>query len=101
MDSIDIYIVQRGDSLYSIAKKFKTTWQELMRVNNMTSTLLNIGKQLIVPGNSNNKLTYYVEKDDTLYNIARKFNMSMDEIKKLNNLNTDDVILGELLLIRE
>ena len=101
MDSIDIYIVQKGDSLYNIAKKYQTTWQELMRVNNMTSTLLRIGKQLIVPGNGNNKLTYYVENDDTLYNIARKFNMPMDEIKKLNNLNTDDVILGQLLTIRE
>ena len=101
MSGIDLYIVQKGDTLYNIAKKYQTTWQELMRVNNMTSTLLRIGKQLIVPGNGNNKINYYVEDDDTLFNIARKFGMDMNEIKRLNNLNTDDVILGQMLIIKE
>ncbi len=99
MNNIDLYIVKSGDTLYNLAKKYQTTWQELMRVNNMTSTLLRIGKQLIVPGNANT-LNYYVEKDDTLYNIAQKFNMDMDKLKELNNLNTDDVILGQLLKIK-
>ena len=100
MNSIDIYIVKPGDSLYNIAKRFNTTWQELMRVNNMTSTLLRIGKQLIVPGNRK-EVKYYVEEGDTLYNIANKFNIDMNRIKELNNMNTDDVILGELLIIKE
>ena len=99
MNGIDLYVVKAGDTLYNLAKKYQTTWQELMRVNNMTSTLLRIGKQLIVPGNAN-QINYYVEQDDTLYNIARKFNMDMDELKELNNLNTDDVILGQLLKIK-
>ncbi len=100
MNNIDIYIVEKGDSLYSIAKKHNISWQELMKTNNMTSTLLKIGKQLIVPGN-NNKISYYVEDGDTLFNIAQKFKVPMENIKILNNLNTDDVILGELLTIRE
>ena len=100
MKGIDIYIVEAGDTLYNIAKKHKTTWQELMRVNNMTSTLLRIGKQLIVPGNKE-KISYYVEDGDTLYNIANKFLVSTDELKRLNNLNTDEVILGQLLTIKE
>jgi len=100
MNNIDIYIVQKGDSLYSIAKKHNITWQELMKANNMTSTLLRIGKQLIVPGNTN-RLSYYVEDGDTLFSIAQKFNVPMEKIKILNDLNTDDVILGELLTIRE
>lgn len=99
MDKIQLYIVKSGDTLYNIAKRFETTWQELMRVNNMTSTLLRIGKQLIVPGNAN-RISYYVEDDDTLYSIARKFNIDIDDLKELNNLNTDDVILGQLLRIK-
>ncbi len=67
----------------------------------MTSTLLRIGKQLIVPGNGNKTIKYYVEENDTLYNIANKFNIDMNKIKELNNMNTDDVILGELLIIKE
>ena len=100
MNNIDIYIVTKGDTLYNIAKKYQTTWQELMRINNMTSTLLRIGKQLIVPGNGK-EIKYYVEEGDTLYNIANKFKMDMEEIKRLNNLNTNDVILGQMLIIKE
>lgn len=100
MNNFDLYIVEKGDTLYNLAKRYQTTWQELMRVNNMTNTLLNIGKQLIVPGNAT-KINYYVEKNDTLYNIAQKFKMDVDTLKRLNNLNTDDVILGQLLKIKE
>lgn len=98
--NIDIYIVEKGDTLYNIAKKHNITWQELMKVNNKTNTLLSIGEQLIVPGNAQ-KIEYYVQEGDTLYNIANKFRMDMDTIKELNNLNTDDVILGQLLTIKE
>lgn len=101
MNNIDIYIVTKGDTLYNIAKKYQTTWQELMRMNNMTSTLLRIGKQLIVPGNNNKPLKYYVEENDTLYSIANKFKMDIEKIKELNNLNTNDIILGEMLIIKE
>ena len=100
MKNIDIYIVTKGDTLYNIAKKFQTTWQELMRMNNLTSTLLRIGKQLIVPGNAE-EIHYYVENDDTLYSIANKFNVNQNRIKELNSLNTDDVLLGQMLIIKE
>ena len=99
MDKFDLYIVKAGDTLYNLAKKYETTWQELMKVNNMTSTLLRIGKQLIVPGNAN-KIDYYVEASDTLFNIAQKFKIDIDELKQKNNLNTDDVTLGQLLKIK-
>ena len=99
MDKFDLYIVKAGDTLYNLAKKYETTWQDLMKVNNMTSTLLRIGKQLIVPGNAN-KIEYYVEVGDTLFNIAQKFKMDIDELKKKNNLNTEDVTLGQLLKIK-
>ena len=99
MNNFDLYIVKAGDTLYNLAKKYETTWQDLMKANNMTSTLLRIGKQLIVPGNAN-KIDYYVEAGDTLFNIAKKFKMDIDDIKKKNNLNTNDVTLGQLLKIK-
>ena len=66
----------------------------------MTSTLLRIGKQLIVPGNTNKQINYYVEEGDTLYSIANKFKVDMEKIKEMNDMNTNDVILGELLIIK-
>ena len=100
MKDFDLYIVKAGDTLYNLAKKYQTTWQDLMQVNNMTSTLLRIGKQLIVPGFAK-KIEYYVEEGDTLFSIAKKFKMDMDELKEKNNLNTDDVTLGQLLTIKD
>lgn len=96
---MDIYIVNKGDTLYNIAKRYGITWQELMNVNYLDNTMLSIGKQLIVPGNAN-ELHYYAEKGDTLDSISRKFNMNTNSLKELNNLNCDDIIEGELLKIK-
>ena len=99
--NIDLYIVNKGDTLYNIAKKHNITWQELMQVNDLNSTLLRIGKQLIVPSNYNRPINYYVEENDTLFSIANKFKMPMEELKRINNLNTNDVILGQMLIIKK
>ena len=92
MKKIDLYIVKAGDTLYNIAKKYQILWQDLMKLNNMDSTMLSIGKQLIVPGNAN-EIKYSVEKGDTLQSIASKFNITVDNIKQNNNLNSDDIII--------
>ena len=47
-NSVTTYTVQKGDSLYSISKKFNTTPTTLMMLNNLSNTLLNIGQVLIV-----------------------------------------------------
>ena len=98
MNNFDLYIVNPGDTLYNIAKKYQISSFDLMQKNGMTNTLLRVGQQLIVPGNGNN-VTYYVEDGDTLSSIANKFNIDIDELKKENNLNTDDVIIGQILNI--
>ena len=99
MKNIDLYIVKAGDSLYNIAKKYQILWQDLMKLNQMSDTTVSIGKQLIVPGNAIN-IQYSVEKGDTLNSIARKFNTTIAQIKAENDLNTDDVIEGQVLKIK-
>lgn len=97
-ESNDIYIVQKGDSLYSISKKYNTTVDNLMKENNLKSTLLNIGDILKIP--SNNLDSYIVQKGDTLYSISKKFNTSVNELKSLNNLSTNLLSIGEVLKIK-
>ena len=99
MKNIDLYIVKAGDTLYNIAKKYQILWQDLMKINNMNSTQISIGKQLIVPGNAT-EINYSIEKGDTLSSIANKFGITADEIKEKNNLNSDDIITGQLLKIK-
>ena len=69
-----------------------------MKINGMNSAMLSVGQQLIVPGNASTIL-YYVENGDTLNSIASKFRVTIDEIKSKNNLNTDDIVTGQLLKI--
>ena len=91
----DTYIVQKGDTLYSISKKFNTTIEMLKQLNNLTSNNLSVGKMLKIPSSTSNY--YTVKKGDTLYSIATKNNTTVDLIKELNNLNTNTLSIGQIL----
>ncbi len=102
----NIYIVKKGDSLYSIANKYNTTVDELKRINNLTSNILSIGQVLKLPSDKasnvekeENTISYTVQKGDSLYSIARKYNTTIDRIKDLNNLTTKLLSIGQVLLI--
>ena len=102
----NIYIVKKGDSLYSIANKYNTTVEELKRINNLTSNILSIGQVLKLPSDKannvekeENTISYTVQKGDSLYSIARKYDTTIDRIKDLNNLTTNLLSIGQVLLI--
>lgn len=103
--SEETYVVQRGDSLYSIAQKFGTTVDQLKKWNNLTSNTLQIGQVLIVsekaettPPNEN-YITYTVKSGDTLYKIANEFNTSVQRLMELNDLGTTVLSIGQTLRI--
>ena len=94
------YIVVSGDSLYSIAKRFNISVDELKRVNNKTSNLLSIGEKLIIPDSTTlNYISYTVVPGDTLYGIARKYNTTVNAIREANNLNNTILSIGMNLKI--
>jgi len=96
---IQYYTVQSGDSLYSIAKKFGTTMDELVNLNNLTHTTLQIGQRLMVPAGPQ-PLVYVVKPGDNLYTIARRFDVTVEAIAKLNNLKNPSLIKpGQELMI--
>ena len=98
--SSNYYTVKSGDSLWSISKKFGITVTELKQANNLTSNLLSVGQNLLIPTkNEQNTNEYIVQKGDTLYAIANKFNTTVDNLKSLNNLTTDSLSIGEVLKI--
>lgn len=91
------YTVQSGDSLYSIARRFNTTVDELKTINNLTSDILSIGQKLLIP--SSTERTYIVKSGDSLWKISREFGVSVNEIRKLNNLTSDILTIGQQLII--
>ena len=100
----NIYVVQKGDTLYSIANKLNVTVAELKVANNLTSNLLNIGQQLIIPttippNQFENYVTYEVQKGDSLYSIARQFNTTVNDLINFNQLSSTNLSIGQKLLI--
>ena len=95
--SNEVYIVKKGDSLYSIAKKYNISVSDLLSFNSLSNSILSIGQKLIIPGSSS--VVYTVSKGDSLYSIAKKFNTSVDFIKNKNNLKNNTLSIGQVLVI--
>ena len=99
---IDVYSVKNGDTLYSIARKFNLTVDELKKLNNLNTNILSIGQKLNVKKQLPVTETLYtVVSGDTLYSIARKFNVSVDNLKVINKLNNNNLAIGQVLKIPE
>ena len=94
------YTVQKGDSLYSIAKKYNTTIDAIKNLNNLTTNILSIGQVLLIPTSTNLETTYTVQRGDSLYSIAKKYDTTVDRLKQLNNLSSNLLSVGQILIVR-
>ena len=94
-----VYIVKKGDSLYSIANKYGITVNDLKDINNLTSNTLQIGQKLIIPVQNEQEEAriYTVKSGDTLYSIAKEYNTTISELMNLNNLKTATLSIGQQL----
>ena len=93
------YTVTSGDSLYKIANRFNTTVSEIVRLNNLKNNNLNIGQVLKIPVNDIKNNIYTVQKGDSLYSIAKKFNTTVDNIKSKNKIINNTLQIGQIIYI--
>ena len=93
----DKYLIRYGDTLSSIASKFNTKESTIMELNNIPfPDMIREGKEIIVPINKEKYFEYYtIEKGDSLYSIARRYNINPDLLAILNGLNSNDYIYPE------
>lgn len=111
------YVVQPGDSLSVIAKRYGTTVDTIMEINRLTSTVIYVGQQLKIPTTKVTETrstqqtipkqqtstpsisTYTVVPGDSLSVIAKRFNTTVNELKRINNLTSDTIYVGQTLKI--
>ena len=93
------YVVKSGDSLWKIANQYGITVDELKAANNLTSNSLSIGQILQIPDSNLVKTTYVVKSGDSLWKIANLYNTTVDNIKTLNNLTSNNLSIGQILQI--
>ena len=117
------YKVNKGDTLYSISRKYQITVAELRAANNLSENdVLKAGQKLIIPeadistavalsGNNNNKsdspvntsntTEIEVKKGDTLYSLSKKYGLTVADLLVINNLDSSSVIkVGQKLKVR-
>lgn len=100
-----VYKVKKGDSLWDIAKEYNTTVDTLKKINNLSNGKLTVNQQLFIPKNDNSsvkntgEINYVVQKGDNLWTIANKYDTTISDIKKLNNLKTNTLQIGQVLKI--
>lgn len=112
------HIVKAEETLFSISKNYGVSITEIKTWNNLSGNTLEIGQKLkifpdipagsnketrksIVVTNTAQQNTYYtVKSGDTLYQIARAHNMTVSELKELNDLTSNTIAVGQRLTVR-
>jgi cell wall-associated NlpC family hydrolase len=106
------YTVKSGDSLWAIARSYGTTVKELKSTNGLTTTIIRVGQQLKIPNSNaiasstavstakNDTATYVVQKGDSLSAIGARYNLTVSDLKSMNQLTSNTIIVGNILKLR-
>lgn len=111
-NATNFYIVQKGDNLNTIAKKYNTTVADIQEWNHLSSTSVKLGASLqvavpvlesaavvVVAAPVLKDIQYEVQKGDNLGNIAKKFGSSLADLKLWNNLQNNNLAVGHTLIV--
>lgn len=109
------HIVIAGETLYSIAKKYNVSVDEMKKLNPEAVKGLSIGDELMIPGkpveqvlkrgdtptvnpiNNPSSTSHTVASGETLYSISRKYNVSVDDLKSWNPETSSGLRIGQVL----
>jgi len=88
------YMLEKGENLLNVANKFNTNVKVLQDINNIYCLDdVREGMEIVVPTESKDYFNYYVvEKGDSLYGIARKYNINPELLANINGLEGEDYI---------
>jgi len=108
----DFYVVQKGDNLFTIAKKFNVSLEDLKEWNNIENGTIQSGSKLVLnnastaqnesvetPKTETKIVEYVVKSGDNLGTIAKKYNASISDIKDWNEMEDDNISVGSKLIV--
>lgn len=103
------HTVVNGDSLWNISQKYSTTVTNLKTINNLTRDIIYIGQVLKLTADTTSPVpaaqsdasytVYTVVSGDSLWAISRKYNTTVDNLVKINNLTTTNIYVGQVLKV--
>ncbi len=95
------YTVQPGDTLWGISNRYNIPVSKIKELNQLTSDMIKVGQVLQLQSNQTvaPTTTYMVKSGDTLYGIARQFNLTVNQLKQLNNISSDTIFVGQTLRV--
>lgn len=110
--SEDYHVVKKGETLYSISKKYNTTVEKLKRINELESNTILVGQKIFL-NEKNSSTKYYVtqrvipdrgyhvvKKGETLYRISRIYDLTVAELMKYNHLSSYTIKPGEKIWLK-
>lgn len=110
--------VKKGDTLKKIAKQYSIPEKELKKINNLKTNKLKVGRQILVkktsqsiedsrktfykeksPQDTEEERTYTVKRGDNIWRIAKRFDISVEELKEINGLQNNSLKTGQKLVV--
>ncbi|MES2588192.1 MAG: LysM peptidoglycan-binding domain-containing protein [Bacteroidota bacterium] len=103
-----VHIVQGGNTLYGLSKLYKVTPERVLEFNPTASNGLQLGQKIIIPVDASQvsntpkvevkaPAVHKVEKGDNLYNISRRYSVTMEDLVKLNPGSETSISIGQEL----
>ncbi|WP_333820235.1 LysM peptidoglycan-binding domain-containing protein [Ohtaekwangia sp.] len=120
-----IHVVAAKETMFSISKAYGVTVDEIRQWNNLADNNLSVGQEIVIrkrntassnsttnPANNNTQTAvtqpahtntagqHVVEAKETLYSIANKYDISVQQLKEWNNLQNDELSIGQTVVVR-
>ncbi len=104
-----IHEVEKGETLYALSKRYGAEINEVIAFNEITDNNISLGQMLKIPlvpvsGSVSEKSTetiHTVKTGETLFSISQMYDLRVYQLKEMNNLNSNDISIGQELVIKK